>query len=291
MHKVKPEFYILCYHKISDAPINAKYPGLYVSEKVLDFHIKTLKRKGANFVTLTEFEKIYSSLYSNKFINSSKLKFYNLFNAINNFKIIKRPGLFAYLTDNLKLILAKKKMFTRKKNSKSYVIITFDDGSESVYKNAFQILKSNDIKATIFVISDLISGLNEWDIKNGEIADRLLSHEQIREMVEYGIEIGAHTRTHPYLTAMPPDKAYNEIIESKKNIENIFNIKVNFFAYPYGDFNAAIKKAVKKADFLGACSTKPGIVEANADFFELHRIDMKWNTYLFKLKRLIFNRI
>lgn len=286
------EFYILCYHKIGDVPKNTKYPGLYVSEKNFNSHINILKTNGFNFLTLTEFEKIYKSLHYNKFINTS---ISGVCSKTDSFAINKKADLFNYFLDSLKLISTKRKIFKKKacirNNHKKYAVITFDDGSESLYKNAFKILKSNDVKATIFIISDLIGGINEWDTKNGEVTDRLLSQEQIKEMAEYGVEIGAHSRTHPHLTEIPLEKTNDEIVCSKKKIENLFDIKVNFFAYPYGDLNKAIKNIAEKAGFIGACSTKCGIVKNNADFFELPRIDMRWNTYLFKLKRLIFKQI
>ena len=66
-------------------------------------------------------------------------------------------------------------------------MITIDDGYESVYNNAFPILKELDMNATLFVITSHIESGNRFNI-------RMSSWEQIKEMSDSGyIEIGNHT--------------------------------------------------------------------------------------------------
>jgi peptidoglycan/xylan/chitin deacetylase (PgdA/CDA1 family) len=284
---MKPEFYIFCYHIIGNAPSNTRNPSLFVSKKEFNKHLSKLKKNGFTFITLSEFEKIYSSLYRDRFIEHPQPN-----QIMINPKIYQKFSSYEYLPDKFKSFFIKKKVFKKcvyKKNNRNrYAIITFDDGSESVYKNAFEVLMANEAKATIFIVSDLINGFDEWNAKNGGGSERLLTFNQIKEMVTYGIELGSHSMTHPSLIEIPLEKVYNEITISKRTIESLFNINVNFFAYPYGHFNSTVKEVVKKAGFLGACSTKPGIVKNNQDFFELNRVGMS-NSYSFRLKRLLFN--
>ncbi|MHB8292990.1 MAG: polysaccharide deacetylase family protein, partial [bacterium] len=138
------------------------------------------------------------------------------------------------------------------------------------------------------MVSDMIGGINAWDIKNGENKDEMLNLAELQEMIKSGIEIGSHTKTHPHLTMIPEEIAYEEISASKKILEEKLNININFFAYPYGDYNENIKNLVEKAGFQGACVTKTGIAKDNADFFALRRIAVRHNTDFFKFKRKIF---
>ncbi len=173
------------------------------------------------------------------------------------------------------------------KNDK-FVSITFDDGSRSIYSKGLKIIKDNNVNATVFMVSDMIGGINAWDIKNGENKDEMLNLAELQEMIKSGIEMGAHTKIHPHLTMIPEKLAYEEISASKKILEEKLNININFFAYPYGDYNENIKNLVEKAGFQGACITKTGIVKDNTDFFALRRIAIRHNTDFFKFKRKIF---
>jgi peptidoglycan/xylan/chitin deacetylase (PgdA/CDA1 family) len=61
-----------------------------------------------------------------------------------------------------------------------------------------------------------------------------LSTDELREMAAAGHVIGAHTRTHPVLTALIPDAAREEIRASKAELESLLQRPVEHFAYPFG---------------------------------------------------------
>ncbi|MHB8231709.1 MAG: polysaccharide deacetylase family protein [bacterium] len=245
-----PKFVILLYHKIGKYPENAKFPGLYVAEEDFDRQLKYLKTAGYSFLTLSELKGLYDYYF-------------------------KKEKNKAYKSDLIN-------------DSGRYVSITFDDGSETVYSGGLKIMRENNVKGTVFMVSGLAGGVNEWDVKNGENSDKMLNVSQLKEMMEYGIEIGAHTVTHPRLTQISQEEAYNEILISKKNLEGLLGAAINFFAYPYGDYNFDTEKLVEKAGFQGACITKTGIAKRGADFFALKRVAIRYNTNLFKFKRKIF---
>lgn len=134
---------------------------------------------------------------------------------------------------------------------KKCVAITFDDTTIDNYKLAFPILKKYNVKATFFVVADRALGLIDDEFKND-----FATIDQIKEMAqEEFIDIGSHTCTHPKLTKITPEALEYEIINSKKKLEDALGKKVNFFCYPYGDFNDNIAKMVKRAKYLGATST------------------------------------
>ena len=251
-----PKFIILLYHKIGKYPQNAKFPGLYVAEEDFDRQIKYLKNSGYTFLTLSELKTVYDYYAGNTGLVKKTRSTEGFQNLINE--------------------------------KSKYATITFDDGSKSVYSNGLKVMAANGVRGAVFMVSGLIGGLNDWDIKNGENRDEMLAANELKEMINYGIEIGAHTKTHPRLTQISHDKAFNEIAASKKDLENLLGININFFAYPYGDFNEEVAALVKKAGFLGACITKTGIVKRGADFFALKRVAIRHNTDFFKFKRKIF---
>jgi peptidoglycan/xylan/chitin deacetylase (PgdA/CDA1 family) len=151
--------------------------------------------------------------------------------------------------------------------------LTFDDGFQNFYTEAFPVLEEFGFKATVFIVTDFCDKTNDWAGNPPHIPPgRLLSWREIKELSECGIEIGTHTRTHPDLTRISIAEAEREIIESKAVIEDLLGAQVTTFAYPYGKFNTLVKQIVEK-NFIAACSTNLGKVRRRSDFFSLERID------------------
>lgn len=88
-----------------------------------------------------------------------------------------------------------------------------------------------------------------------------LTWEQVRFMMEAGIEIGAHTQSHPILTRISPEQARREVAGSKSRIEAEINRPVTAFAYPNGlpaDFSPALQSFLGQAGFEIAFTLLPG---------------------------------
>lgn len=140
------------------------------------------------------------------------------------------------------------------------VVLTFDDGYEDNYTHAYPILREHRFPATIFVSSELIN------------TKGYLSSQQMKEMIENGIEIGSHTRRHSYLPKLDPQQQKDEIVGSKRRLEEVLGVEVAYFAYPSGGFSDKIKQMVKAAGYKGACTTNRGRERFNRDAYELNRV-------------------
>lgn len=161
--------------------------------------------------------------------------------------------------------------------TKKYVMLTFDDGYEDNYSLLFPILKEFGLKAVIYMVTH--SETNKWDTKNSDEPElKLLTGKQIKEMSDFGIEFGAHTKTHPDLTAIPLSEAETEITESKNTLQAITGKEVISFAYPYGRLNDDIKLLVKNAGFKYGISTDSGPLALHEDFYRIRRIGIFPNT-------------
>ena len=154
------------------------------------------------------------------------------------------------------------------------VVITIDDGYGEVYSSVFPILKSHGFPATVFIVTGKVGHQNDWATIQELRGRRLLSWEQICEMAQNGIQIGAHSRTHPKLVDLSPEQMHDEIVGSKKDLENVLQLPVVAFAYPYGEFNAEIQSVTRDACFQSGCSAIAGLNTIASPPFALHRIEI-----------------
>lgn len=116
------------------------------------------------------------------------------------------------------------------------VLITFDDGYENNYLNAWPILRELGAKGNIFVVFNTIGKANLWHNPASEAWVNMATLGQLKEMQESGIiEYGSHTMTHPHLSGLPLDDAACEMAESKRQLEAALGREICAFAYPYGD--------------------------------------------------------
>jgi peptidoglycan/xylan/chitin deacetylase (PgdA/CDA1 family) len=102
---------------------------------------------------------------------------------------------------------------------------------------------------------------------------RPMTPEEVQALVgDRLVAIGAHTVTHPLLSGLGAAACHREIADSKLACEATIGAPVVAFAYPYGDFDAKAREAVKTAGFNLACSTQAGPTIATSDVFALPRI-------------------
>jgi len=153
-------------------------------------------------------------------------------------------------------------------------VITFDDGYETVYQNAFPILQEFGFTATVFLITGYCGKRNSWPGHVSPVGEQsLLSWTHIEEMARHHIEFGSHTVTHPDLACVTHHEAEREMRESKVMIQERLGRDVEVFAYPYGKYARWTVDLVNE-HFTGACSTILGKVTSGADPALLPRVDM-----------------
>lgn len=139
------------------------------------------------------------------------------------------------------------------------VVLTIDDGYADVRDVALPELQRHQLPATLFVVSGSVGRANGWDHDSALAGRPLLTWQAIRDMRDGLIEVGAHTRTHPRLTGLPPDMAWREIDGSRRDLERELGPRpVPLFAYPFGAVDQVGQRSAEHAGFLAACGIEPG---------------------------------
>ena len=128
-----------------------------------------------------------------------------------------------------------------RQNVMNTVIITFDDGYENNYTEAFPLLKKYGFRGNFYVV-----GNDVGKVKNQDGMKKYMTFDQIKEMYDQGMEIGSHSMSHDPLTSIKPELLPWEIYQPL----NLFYQKMNFWisgiAFPNGAFNDAIIAEIRK---------------------------------------------
>jgi peptidoglycan/xylan/chitin deacetylase (PgdA/CDA1 family) len=154
------------------------------------------------------------------------------------------------------------------------IILTFDDGYKDTYEVAFPILQEFGMRAVIFGLGDRTISTNRWDESLPLPRAELIKPNQLLELHQAGFEIGSHTMTHPNLTLLPREQAWDEILLSRMRLEIILSASVDTFAYPYGLLTDDLKKLVREAGYKFACSVWSGPKSFAVDPYEISRIEV-----------------
>lgn len=105
--------------------------------------------------------------------------------------------------------------------------------------------------------------------------DLMMRSEQVRALRRAGMQIGAHTCSHPILARLDDASAVREIKSSKAALEALLDEPVDLFAYPNGkpdqDYRAVHVGMVRAAGFAAAVSTAPGVSSRTTDPYQLPR--------------------
>jgi peptidoglycan/xylan/chitin deacetylase (PgdA/CDA1 family) len=126
--------------------------------------------------------------------------------------------------------------------------LSFDDGLRDNHAVALPLLREFGVPATVYVTTGLIGGTYPW--MDGAIP--MMEEEEIRDLAEAGVEIGAHTVTHPNLALLDHAGCLREMSDSRRELERITSRTVETFAYPACHYGDAAVAAAGEAGFLAA---------------------------------------
>jgi len=159
------------------------------------------------------------------------------------FEVVSLPT----LLENFKAAGANQKSRNQFEQKKQ-LAITFDDGYESVYRNAYPRLKSRNWPFTIFVntqpLDERWAGFFRWS--------------ELREMVANGVTVGNHSSAHDHLLQRLEgesreswyERVAADITLAQKRIEAETHQAQRLLAYPFGEFDQSLRELVAALDFV-----------------------------------------
>lgn len=152
------------------------------------------------------------------------------------------------------------------------VLPTFDDGFLSDYDTAFPILKEKGAAGVFFITT-------EWVGRPGHV-----TWAQLREMLDAGMAIGSHGKTHRFLSALRPDDLRRELADSKKALEDNLGREVGALSLPGGRFGRHTLAAAKACGYRAIFTSTAAPPVHARDMWIIGRIAMRpaWNPLRFE---------
>ena len=181
----------------------------------------------------------------------------------------------AYLADNGFTVWPLLKTLVYIANGKPVpdktVALTFDDAYSSVYSEAFPVLKARGWPFTVFVTAQYM----------GEGYSHFVNWQQLREMQNFGAEVGNHSFTHSHLIRHRRDETkvqwreriVDEVERAQFMLQQNVGNPVRVVAYPYGEYSKELTMLMRELGYF-AVGQQSGAVSPASDFQALPRFPM-----------------
>jgi len=194
-------------------------------------------------------------------------------------RYLKNFGDFISITDAVFLLSGVNKM-----NGK-YFCVSFDDGYQCLYDNMMPVTAPLDIPVIIYLPTDFIGLKPEKEADFNMIKNNLpqnpkllsfLDWQECNKMTSHKISFGSHTKSHANLSGLDEKKLHEELLLSKKIIEEKLQRDCLDFACPWGiinrDFNPDITTPVaKELGYRSFASANRGRNFSESDLFQIKR--------------------
>ena len=175
-----------------------------------------------------------------------------------------------YLEDNKYTVLtlgeAVHLLLDNKSIPHKTVVLTIDDGYKSFFIRGMPLLRKFGFRATVFINTRQV-GYPDF-----------MTWEDIRSVMEEGVEIGNHSHSHDYFVDYSPVELIEKFNIDLNISQEMFNEKTgrtpDMYSYPYGEYSNSMKAELKRHGFKAAVAQNSGVISALSDIYALPRFPM-----------------
>lgn len=164
------------------------------------------------------------------------------------------------------------------------IALTFDDGYEDFHREALPRLAAHGATATLFVTTGWLADAGRY--ASGRPLDRTLTWRQLEETAAAGIEVGAHSHSHPQLDQLPDHLLHEELATSRGLLEDRLGRRVASLAYPYGYSSRRVRRAAAAVGYEHAAAVANAAAGKGADAYAVPRLTVRRSTGSDRFRRI-----
>ncbi|MEW1718668.1 polysaccharide deacetylase family protein [Streptomyces sp. NPDC093109] len=148
------------------------------------------------------------------------------------------------------------------------VVLTFDDGFADLPGPTAEALAARALPATAY----LTTGAITTGLTSLLPYAPMMTLRQASALAGYGVEVGAHTVTHPQLDTVPPAVLHRELRDAKRVLEDALGHEVAHLAYPHGYNSARVRRAAARAGYASAVAVRHALSSDRDDTYRIARL-------------------
>jgi peptidoglycan/xylan/chitin deacetylase (PgdA/CDA1 family) len=194
---------------------------------------------------------------------------------------LRRHGYHAIVSDELGWFLEQRQPFVGRP-----VMITFDDGYQDFADAAWPALQRHDLRAEVFVVSDLVGKAATWDRHYGDPAP-LMDEHTIAALAREGVRFGSHLASHRGATGLATETLAAELLRSRHAIESWTGRAPHAVAAPYGETDERFERLATECGYRIALSTQEGAAALSSPPMRIPRIEVRGDMDIDAFARLL----
>jgi peptidoglycan/xylan/chitin deacetylase (PgdA/CDA1 family) len=156
------------------------------------------------------------------------------------------------------------------------VLLTFDDGYQSLLEYAAPILAGLGLPAVVCVVTSQLGGHNKWDVGSGATKLPLLDAGQLRYLSRAGWEIASHTHSHAHLTSLRAPALREELGRPRSALAGLGLPAPRLLAYPHGEQDLRVRGYARRAGYRAAFALRSAAQpESPTGRYALPRVEVR----------------
>jgi peptidoglycan/xylan/chitin deacetylase (PgdA/CDA1 family) len=156
------------------------------------------------------------------------------------------------------------------------IVLTFDDGYADLIEEALPMLIQHGFPATVFVTTGWLRDAGRHAVATAP--GRMLSWAQLAELSAAGVEVAAHSHSHPQLDRISTARLRTELGASKQLLEDRLGRPVFSLAYPYGYSSKRVRTVAREIGYLQAAVVANATAATTSDPFRVPRLTIRRST-------------
>ncbi|MGW6455891.1 polysaccharide deacetylase family protein [Streptomyces sp. NPDC055078] len=151
------------------------------------------------------------------------------------------------------------------------VILTFDDGFADLPGPTAEALAARSLPSTAYLTTGAITPGRRSLLPPAP----MMTLSQVPLLEQYGMEVGAHTDTHPQLDTLPAAALRHELREPKKALEDELGHEVTHLAYPHGYNSRRVRKAALREGYVSAVAVRHALSSQTDEAYRIARLILR----------------